>query len=139
MRYTDVYLLKETVMYEDVIFFRRQYVNGFTQTVKYFEYPQFTTYTSFETDNLDKMIDFLLDSKGAYRFYFQSKDKREVSHAMIFFNKDGSIIFGLRVSQKYLEVYENRLMRDFQTDMILLCDETLPPDTAHDFKQLIGK
>lgn len=134
----DIYILLENFTYEQIIFFKKKYLNNMVSTVDYYEFPQFKGETEFETENEKEMLSFLLEKKGRpYNFYYRSIDSQNtIKLGMIFINIDCSLILGISIPENKEKFYKDDLKLDFTTDYILGIYETSPPDNSKDFKAL---
>ncbi len=142
MNLDDIYIAIEEDLrkYDTVEFFKQNYLKGFTEESKYYEYPPFFGDTEFETDNYREMISFVLQEKGrSYRFYFENSDNKEVQKGMIFINKDGSMYLGVGVFSPFSIEYQKRLKNDFHSSLVVICNETSPPDTLNELKEVVKK
>jgi hypothetical protein len=81
---------------ENGIVFHDDYLMGFIETSDYYEYPAYSSEPTYETNNVDEMMNFMLEgNKGYYRFYFKNPNKSNVHYGMIFFNQDNTLVLGL--------------------------------------------
>lgn len=137
--YTEtIYILLSTYTKQDVYFFRDSYIKGFEPLSTYYEYPpSLRAKNEFETENADEMIDFMLQGdKGYFRFYFEPPNPAKIYKGMIFFNHDNTLVLGISVDSEYTEEYQEKLKKDFRSELVLIMDEFPPPSTAKDFIEL---
>lgn len=139
MSLEDIYVaIEASKKDESIAFFIAKYLKNFKEEADYYEYPPFFGETEFETEDYYEMISFVLKGiNKSYRFYFEDQENNESPKRMIFINKDGSVFLGLGVYPNYSSKYECALMNDFNSSLILICNETLPPDNLKKFKSLI--
>ena len=139
MNLEDVYVaITATEKIKSITTFIDKYLKGFKEEVDYYEYPPFFGETEFETENYKEMLSFVLKGNNkSFRFYFENQENKETPKGMIFINKDGSVFLGLGVHSDYSSKYENKFKNDFHSSLILVCNESLPPDTLSEFKSLI--
>jgi hypothetical protein len=141
----DIYILLEKFNKDDVNLFRSNYLKNFSSLKDYFEYPSWYEDGSepeFATENIDEMIDFMMKgNKGYFRFYFDSPtspSQKEIYMGMIFFNEDDTLVLGVKIHSSSNEYYMAKLSKDFNSNLIMICEEDTPPSTKKEFMEILG-
>jgi len=135
----EVYVLLERIDERQITFFRMQYLSGFVESSTCYQYPFGRRETVFETDDPEGMMKFMLTGdKGYFRFYFRNPNPHGIQTGMIFFNSDNTLVLGVRIEERDTDVYVERLMKDFDSDLIMITYHVPPPDNAEEFKRDIG-
>lgn len=119
--------------------FKENYLIGFQETHGYYEYPNsFNAITEFETDNCELMMSYILKEEDRpFRFYFRNDTNNETPFVMMFFNSDGSLFLGLEVASELEFKYQEKLVKDFESSLIMYCDNIPPPSSLAEFKLII--
>jgi hypothetical protein len=141
--HADIYFLFTEFDEALIRSFISAYLNGFSETTSYYEYPPYSGKNSFETDDFEKFLAFLLSEKKAYfHFYFSPSSVEyttEIEGGMIFFNRDGTLYLGLTVRESCINKYTEEINSKFGSKIALVCHETLPPNNALDFEKAYYK
>lgn len=132
----DVYVLAPARNRETLDKFLEKYVRGFKAAADEYEFPQYAKEPSFVTKDLDTLFDALFKGpEQPHAVYWTPEESEDMVAAMVFFTKDGEMIFGLTVLEERAEHYLAQLNADFGTDESLVLYEQPPPDTAREFKE----
>ena len=139
----EIYILLENFTREDVDLFRNNYLKGFLSVADYFEYPPYPPHyiqeNLFETSSMDEMIEFMLKGENGYfRFYLRPPFSTEISMGMIFFNHDNTLTLGIDISSKLNDSYINKLISDFKSNLIMICEGPPPPSNKEEFIKIIN-
>jgi hypothetical protein len=137
----EIYILLESFARKDIDLFRSNYLKGFLPVADYFEYPPFPSHSGnqFETDNMDEMIEFMSQGgKGYFRFYLRPPFTTEILMGMIFFNHDNTLTLGISISSKRNDLFINKLVSDFKSNLIMICEGPPPPSNKDEFIKIIN-
>lgn len=129
----DIYVLLKEYDKNLIADFRLRYLKNMYETAEYYEYPPYFGKTEFETSNYEVMLDFIINNKKDFRFYFKNKPNNEIVSGMIFFNKDKSVLLGLQVETKNTLKFSNSLRKDYNSNYLMICNNVPPPNNIKDF------
>jgi hypothetical protein len=145
--YADIYVAKETRSKKEALAFLNHFVPERVESADEYEFPQYTSITSRKFENVVELMDHLeKNSNEEYNLYWRSIDQNNLNrHAMLFYTKDGAIIFGIsrdadstgQLNTENEDSCLDELMQYFSTDIGYITYEQTPADSFAEFKKVV--
>jgi hypothetical protein len=148
-QFADIYVAVRTRSKQKATAFLNHFLPQRIESAGEYEYPQYSRETEKEFDTVEELLSYLETEKSAaYNLYWRSTDETNPNkHGMLFFTKDGALIFGIS-RDAYLEEDLNTRNEDeclelmkgyFQTDLGYITYEGVPPDTYREFVEIANE
>ena len=137
----DCYVIKETRSKEEAIKFLDKFLPTREESQQVYELPKFGPTTEMEFESVDDLMDHLEQHPSTpYSIYWRNLDNKSLNrNGMLFYTKDGHLIFGISTDSAYNNEDEclNGLKQYFQTDLGYITYESTPAESFEEFQKIV--
>ena len=138
--YADIYVLGRKRSLDAIIGFLDHFLPSRCESADDYEVPQYANLPRIVFKTADELIAYCCQNpKETHAIYWQSETRDE--HAMVFFLKDGGLIFGISTpadNHSKVDAVADDLGRFFATDEVIVTYEDLPPGSVDDFRSFFA-
>lgn len=140
--YSDIYVISDKRSENDVEAFLDRFLPEREESADEYEVPQFSDSPDIVYSRAIDLVKHCSANKSAeHAIYWRAKDERKPEHGMVFYLKDGNVIFGLSTDASdpsFARELLERLKVHLHSDLGEIGHEASPDvENLHEFKQAI--
>ncbi|CAL2075419.1 hypothetical protein [Tenacibaculum sp. 190524A05c] len=145
----DIYIIKKTRSKKEAVDFLNHFLPNREESADDYWIPEGATKPIHEFYNASDLMSFLeLNSNYSNRIYWRNLDQKSPNkHGMVFYNKDGSMVFGISrnadMSGNYDTQNETECLNEmkiyFDTNLGYIHYENPPADNYKEFVEIVNQ
>lgn len=142
--YLDLYVISERRDSETIAEFLNEFLPLREESADNYAFPQYTDYPDVVFNNIDDALKKCIAVRDTvYSLYWRAVDNKKPEHAMLFFLKDGNVIYGLSTDENHPDYAAKLLQRMkalLNSDWGYI-DYEAPPNASNldEFKDEVGE
>lgn len=146
---TDIYVIKKTRSKKLADDFLNHFLPNRTESADEYLIPEYSDNPTHKFDTADKLMSFLEINKNySNRVYWRNTDEKNLNkHGMIFYNQDGTMIFGIsrdadmsgNLNTENEDQCLNEMKKYFDTNLGYIDYENPPANSYKEFVGIVNK